>query len=307
MQLNSILFYAIHAAGVLSAPHAGNTGDAPDIANSSLPPPTTPWMTFSDKAASDRIYQVVRQISAMPSTSTPRGGKAQPCPVTPPTWKSVHETVTYPRIEVTAANNPCLDKSLSFEHVLACGHLILTAEPNEPCAPNCHHASVTSAQCLGTKKREIETTTAARQPFYCDACIETSLEALIPAGATAKQAEEFRTDMRTKEAKTLGKDLHYRKCYIGIKLTTVPCQTNGTPNSKYTPRKDHHAFDISIPQVGDNFFEDMFENEDDASSEDVKLTGACKRKRATETATLQRKRRKIVVDDDDYDDDIGEC
>lgn len=111
--------------------------------------------------------------------------------------------------------------------------------------------------------------------------------------------EELRAEMRIKEAKKLGKDLHYRKCYIGIKLTMVPCQKNGSPNSKYTPRKERHAFDIAIPQVGDNFFKDMSACEGDAGLQDVIMAGARKGKQVAETATPQRKSRKIVVDDDD--------
>ncbi|KAK2796736.1 hypothetical protein FQN51_009074 [Onygenales sp. PD_10] len=49
MQLASILFLAIQAAGVLSAPYAGNTGDAPDLSNSSIPPPGTAWARSSVK------------------------------------------------------------------------------------------------------------------------------------------------------------------------------------------------------------------------------------------------------------------
>ncbi|KAM3079726.1 hypothetical protein ACMFMG_006135 [Clarireedia jacksonii] len=41
MQITSILFLAIQATGVLSAPQAGNIGDAPDLSNSSTPPPGT--------------------------------------------------------------------------------------------------------------------------------------------------------------------------------------------------------------------------------------------------------------------------
>ncbi|KAL5315233.1 hypothetical protein ACEPPN_017884 [Leptodophora sp. 'Broadleaf-Isolate-01'] len=53
MQLSSILFLAIQAAGVLSAPSAGNEGDAPDLANSSLPPPGTLWERYSDQKLED--------------------------------------------------------------------------------------------------------------------------------------------------------------------------------------------------------------------------------------------------------------
>ncbi|CAG5188703.1 uncharacterized protein ALTATR162_LOCUS12012 [Alternaria atra] len=51
MQLTSILFYAISATGVLSAPYAGDTGAAPDFENSSTPPANTPWLSFTDKAS----------------------------------------------------------------------------------------------------------------------------------------------------------------------------------------------------------------------------------------------------------------
>ncbi|RYN41370.1 hypothetical protein AA0113_g6740 [Alternaria arborescens] len=51
MRFTDILFCAIQAAGVLSAPHAGNEGEAPDFANSSVPPPNTPWLSFTDKAS----------------------------------------------------------------------------------------------------------------------------------------------------------------------------------------------------------------------------------------------------------------
>ncbi|KFY81505.1 hypothetical protein V500_11357 [Pseudogymnoascus sp. VKM F-4518 (FW-2643)] len=49
MQFYSILFLAIQATGVLSASYAGNTGVAPDLSNSSLPPPGTAWARSSDK------------------------------------------------------------------------------------------------------------------------------------------------------------------------------------------------------------------------------------------------------------------
>ncbi|EUC33611.1 hypothetical protein COCCADRAFT_36559 [Bipolaris zeicola 26-R-13] len=51
MQFTTILFWAAQAVGVFAAPHAGNEGEAPDFANSSIPPPNTPWMSFTDKAS----------------------------------------------------------------------------------------------------------------------------------------------------------------------------------------------------------------------------------------------------------------
>ena len=62
MQFTSTLLFAIQAAGVLSAPYAGNTGDAPDLANSSIPPPNTPWLSFSDKA----VCEIESSCSAPP-------------------------------------------------------------------------------------------------------------------------------------------------------------------------------------------------------------------------------------------------
>jgi hypothetical protein len=63
--------------------------------------------------------------------------------------------------------------------------------------------------------------------------------------------------MREAEAKRRGKATNYRKCYIGLKVTSVPCHTDGSVRSRYVPRKEHHPFDTSIPQTGDNFYEDM--------------------------------------------------
>jgi hypothetical protein len=66
--------------------------------------------------------------------------------------------------------------------------------------------------------------------------------------------------MREAEAKRRSKATNYRKCYIGLKVTSIPCHSDGSLRSRYVPRKDHHPFDISIPQAGDNFFEDMLVN-----------------------------------------------
>ncbi|KNG46031.1 hypothetical protein TW65_07227 [Stemphylium lycopersici] len=57
----------------------------------------------------------------------------------------IHETVTYPRITVTAENDPCSNRSMSYEHVLSCGHAIVTAAPDEPCAANCCDGSVSAS------------------------------------------------------------------------------------------------------------------------------------------------------------------
>lgn len=65
MQLSSILFLAIQAAGVLSAPSAGNEGDAPDLANSSLPPPGTLWERYSDQKVRETHLQICHPQSIL--------------------------------------------------------------------------------------------------------------------------------------------------------------------------------------------------------------------------------------------------
>jgi hypothetical protein len=70
----------------------------------------------------------------------------------------------------------------------------------------------------------------------------------------------MRAVMREAESIRRGKVQIYRKCYIGLKVTSVPCHTDGSIRSRYVPRTKHHPFDITFPQAGDNFFEDMLVN-----------------------------------------------
>jgi hypothetical protein len=67
----------------------------------------------------------------------------------------------------------------------------------------------------------------------------------------------LRRDLRQIEAAKRGKQTKFRKCYIALKITSVPCHADGVIRKGYAPRKEHHLFDTAIPQVGDNFFEDM--------------------------------------------------
>jgi hypothetical protein len=66
--------------------------------------------------------------------------------------------------------------------------------------------------------------------------------------------------MREAESIRRGKVENYRKCYIGLKVTSVPCHTDGSIRNRYVPRTEHHPFDTTFPQAGDNFFEDMLVN-----------------------------------------------
>jgi hypothetical protein len=127
---------------------------------------------------------IVQQFGSMLSARWNLGKEMQSTPSKAP----IHETVTYPRIKVTADNNSCLIPSLAYEHILGCGHIIHTATSNEPCAPNCHHVANARAPKKAQPKgvnREGE-----GKEFYCDACAETEFEALIPEDATATGAGE---------------------------------------------------------------------------------------------------------------------
>jgi hypothetical protein len=131
------------------------------------------------------VPSIVQQFGAMLSTRWNLGKELQPTSSRPP----IHETVTYPRIKVTADNNSCLNPSMSYEHILACGHIITTANPSESCAPNCHH--VTNARVTLKKKKGVGKSEGEGKEFYCDACAEADNEAIIPENATATAAGEY--------------------------------------------------------------------------------------------------------------------
>ncbi|KAL6156982.1 hypothetical protein ACJQWK_06938 [Exserohilum turcicum] len=74
--------------------------------------------------------------------------------------------------------------------------------------------------------------------------------------------------MRNREARNRNKTSKYRPCYIGLKITSIPCHRDGRPSSRYEPRTQHHEFDTAVPQAGDNFFEDMLKSEGAMSEQD---------------------------------------
>jgi hypothetical protein len=113
------------------------------------------------------------------------GKEMQPSSSRPP----IHETVTYPRIKVTADNNSCLIPSLAYEHILACGHIIHTATSNEPCAPNCQLVANARAPKKRGQPKDVKSEGEGKE-FYCDACAEMEFEAVIPEEATATAAGE---------------------------------------------------------------------------------------------------------------------
>lgn len=96
---------------------------------------------------------------------------------------TIREVVTYPRIQVTPANDSCLNPSMSYEHILGCGHIVLTQKPDEQCAANCHH--VENHYKAPPKK-------FSKKIFYCDACFESEIELLIPHDLTSTEAGKQR-------------------------------------------------------------------------------------------------------------------
>ncbi|KAI4948000.1 hypothetical protein J4E86_008518 [Alternaria arbusti] len=168
---------------------------------------------------------------------------------------AIHETVTYPHILGLREQNSCRNASMSYEHLLECGHLITTPTPDERCAPNCYCVEHGWHEINGDEKKK-----AKMLLFYCDACVEEENEKLVADTLTSAGAENLRRTLREKAAIKREKQTKFRKCYIALKITSVPCHTDGTLRKSYTPRKEHHPFDISIPRVGDNFFEDILVN-----------------------------------------------
>ncbi|KAI4649058.1 uncharacterized protein J4E78_008576 [Alternaria triticimaculans] len=168
---------------------------------------------------------------------------------------AIHEKVTYPRVLGSRDADSCNNASMSYEHLLACGHLITTPTPDERCAPNCYCVEHRSHKINGDEKKK-----AKMLLFYCDACVEEENEKLVADTLTSAGAENLRRTLREKEATKREKQIKFRKCYIALKITSVPCHTDGALRKSYTPRKEHHPFDISIPRVGDNFFEDILVN-----------------------------------------------
>lgn len=214
---------------------------------------------------------VVRQFSAMLNSRFALYGNFQMGRETPKSPKIVRETIRYPKRSVTDASNPCLDTTQSFEHALKCGHLVTTALPNEPCAPNCYHVDDDADLDRSLKyKRAMKMkngNTVSDKPFYCDACVEIENEKKIPAAVSSSVAEERRAVLNATEAKTRKKATAFRKCYIALKITSVPCHSDGTLSSRYTPRDERHPFDTAMPRTGENMFEDV-----DPDPKDVDVT-----------------------------------
>jgi hypothetical protein len=135
--------------------------------------------------SSSAATQFGNMLSSRWSLST--GKKAASSPPSKQKASATHETVTYPRINLTDGNDSCLIPSMSYEHVLACGHLIATPKPNERCALNCNHVANGRSQMIADVQDKGNTKALS---FYCDACVEKGNEALIPMDITSTAAGE---------------------------------------------------------------------------------------------------------------------
>lgn len=80
--------------------------------------------------------------------------------------RDIKETITYPRLQVNEWNpDPCVELSMPYEHLLSCGHVIHTSEPNERCGKNCRHI-------VNAKKNPLK----KHSGFFCQACVEEDIE-----------------------------------------------------------------------------------------------------------------------------------
>ncbi|KAF3034154.1 hypothetical protein E8E12_004301 [Didymella heteroderae] len=184
--------------------------------------------------------------------------------------RPVRETINYPKVTVTSTYDPCHDRSFLYEHVLTCGHLITTLEPDEPCAPNCHRATG-----IGSRQApKMTLSKALEKDFYCDACVEVDGEGEIPATATNGEAgkqnepnaetdinrdsiEDQRAEYREMTAARRNKARDFRKCYMAQKVVSVPCDEHGNPVFAYNSTFDFHPYDLSWPPTGANMYEDI--------------------------------------------------
>jgi len=172
----------------------------------------------------------------------------------------VKETVTYPRIEVTAYYDPCLNPTTSCEHVLKCGHCIVTARPDELCGGNCFHVASTKGD--GTDKRRAVKT---GPDFWCDACVEEGIEMEIDMlhghSLDARDADQRRASIRLLRTQADKETMRsFRRCYIAAKTVSVRCDSNGFPLKGYRNSPSTHPFDRATPRTGTNVFQDIDPN-----------------------------------------------
>jgi len=133
---------------------------------------------------------VARQFGNMLATRRSLPGQAAaPSPSTKQKSDSkqktdaIHETVTYPRALGIRDADPCNNASMSYEHLLQCGHLITTSMPDERCAPNCYCVKHGWHEINGDEKKK-----AKMLLFYCDACVEEKNEKLVAGTLTSTAA-----------------------------------------------------------------------------------------------------------------------
>ena len=96
---------------------------------------------------------------------------------------AIHEKATYPRVLGLRDADSCNNASMSYEHLLECGHLITTPKPDERCAPNCYYVEHGWHEINSDEKKK-----AKMLLFYCDACVEEENEKLVAGTLTSAAA-----------------------------------------------------------------------------------------------------------------------
>ena len=126
---------------------------------------------------------IAKQFGNMLASRWSLPERSAPSPSTKQKADAIHEKVTYPRVLGLREQDSCRNASMSYEHLLECGHLITTPTPDERCAPNCY--------CVAYGWHEInfdEKKKAKMLLFYCDACVEEKKEKLVAGTLTSTAA-----------------------------------------------------------------------------------------------------------------------
>lgn len=99
----------------------------------------------------------------------------------------IREKVTYPKVTPLPGSDPCKAGCSSSEHVLDCGHSVITATPDNICGINSWAVAWSPANSIAK--------IAAGPKFWCDACIEEMIEQKIEGkNISAQEAGRYQTD-----------------------------------------------------------------------------------------------------------------
>lgn len=163
----------------------------------------------------------------------------------------VKEIVTYPKVQPPPGSNPCAEGQNSCVHILACGHSVVTSEPDQVCGSNCWGAVHSRARSMGNQN--------FGTPLWCDACVEEKIEArIVGQNISAQVAENRRDELRAAfQREDREAQLQSRKTYINEKRVTLPIDEKGQALPGYQAPKAKHPFEVGTLHAGRSFFEDI--------------------------------------------------